>query len=49
MSIEIGKILPIFVQLYKYRDEAYDVYNFTPFESQGSGEAVRLDEFEVPR
>ncbi len=28
---------------------AYDEYDFTPFESQGSGEAVRLDEFEVPR
>ena len=26
---------------------AYDEYEFTPFESQGSGEAVRLDEFEV--
>ena len=26
---------------------AYDQYEFTPFESQGSGEAVRLDEFEV--
>ena len=26
---------------------AYDEYDFTPFESQGSGEAVRLDEFEV--
>ena len=26
---------------------AYDEYAFTPFESQGSGEAVRLDEFEV--
>ena len=25
---------------------AYDEYEFTPFESQGSGEAVRLDEFE---
>jgi len=25
---------------------AYDEYDFTPFESQGSGEAVRLDEFE---
>jgi DNA-directed RNA polymerase subunit beta' len=28
---------------------AYDEYDFTPFESQGSGEAVRLDEYEVPR
>ncbi|MEI6477274.1 MAG: DNA-directed RNA polymerase subunit beta', partial [Actinomycetes bacterium] len=28
---------------------AYDEYDFTPFDSQGSGEAVRLDEFEVPR
>jgi DNA-directed RNA polymerase subunit beta' len=28
---------------------AYDEYDFTPFESQGSGEAVRLDEFEAPR
>jgi len=26
---------------------AYDEYDFTPFESQGSGEAVRLDEFET--
>ena len=26
---------------------AYDEFEFTPFESQGSGEAVRLDEFEV--
>ena len=26
---------------------AYDEYEFTPFEQQGSGEAVRLDEFEV--
>jgi DNA-directed RNA polymerase subunit beta' len=26
---------------------AYDQYEFTPFESQGSGEAVPLDEFEV--
>jgi DNA-directed RNA polymerase subunit beta' len=26
---------------------AYDEYELTPFESQGSGEAVRLDEFEV--
>ena len=26
---------------------AYDEYDFTPFETQGSGEAVRLDEFEV--
>jgi len=25
---------------------AYDEYDFTPFDSQGSGEAVRLDEFE---
>jgi DNA-directed RNA polymerase subunit beta' len=28
---------------------AYDEYDFTPFESAGSGEAVRLDEVEVPR
>ena len=28
---------------------AYDEYDFTPFESQGSGEAVRLDEVEIPR
>ena len=27
----------------------YEEYDFTPFESQGSGEAVRLDDFEVPR
>jgi DNA-directed RNA polymerase subunit beta' len=27
----------------------YQEYDFTPFESQGSGEAVRLDDFEVPR
>ena len=26
---------------------AYDEYDFTPFESQGSGEAVRLDDLEV--
>jgi len=26
---------------------AYDDYDFTPFESQGSGEAVRLDDLEV--
>jgi DNA-directed RNA polymerase subunit beta' len=26
---------------------AYDEYDFTPFETQGSGEAVRLDEFET--
>ena len=26
---------------------AYDEYDFTPFESAGSGEAVRLDEYEV--
>ncbi len=26
---------------------AYDQYEFTPFESQGSGEAVRLDDLEV--
>jgi DNA-directed RNA polymerase subunit beta' len=26
---------------------AYDQYDFTPFESQGSGEAVRLDDLEV--
>jgi DNA-directed RNA polymerase subunit beta' len=26
---------------------AYEDYEFTPFEQQGSGEAVRLDEFEV--
>ena len=26
---------------------AYDEFEFNPFESQGSGEAVRLDEFEV--
>jgi DNA-directed RNA polymerase subunit beta' len=26
---------------------AYNEFEFTPFESQGSGEAVRLDEFEV--
>jgi DNA-directed RNA polymerase subunit beta' len=28
---------------------AYDEYDFTPFDQQGSGEAVRLDEVEVPR
>lgn len=28
---------------------AYDEYDFTPFGQQGSGEAVRLDEVEVPR
>jgi len=28
---------------------AYDEYDFTPFEQQGSGEAVRLDEVEIPR
>ena len=27
----------------------YDEYDFTPFDQQGSGEAVRLDEVEVPR
>jgi DNA-directed RNA polymerase subunit beta' len=28
---------------------AYDEYDFTPFDQQGSGEAVRLDEVEIPR
>lgn len=28
---------------------AYDEYDFTPFDQGGSGEAVRLDEVEVPR
>jgi DNA-directed RNA polymerase subunit beta' len=28
---------------------AYDEYDFTPFDQAGSGEAVRLDEVEVPR
>jgi len=28
---------------------AYDEYDFTPFDQQGSGEAVRLDDVEVPR
>jgi len=28
---------------------AYDEYDFTPFDQQGSGEAVRLDEVEVQR
>lgn len=28
---------------------AYDEYDFTPFDQQGSGEAVRLDEVDVPR
>ena len=28
---------------------AYDEYDFTPFDQQGSGEAVRLDEVEAPR
>ena len=26
---------------------AYDEYDFTPFEAQGSGEAIRLDDIEV--
>ncbi len=28
---------------------AYDEYDFTPFDQGGSGEAVRLDEVEIPR
>jgi DNA-directed RNA polymerase subunit beta' len=28
---------------------AYDEYDFTPFDQQGSGEAVRLDEVDIPR
>jgi len=28
---------------------AYDEYDFTPFDQQGSGEAVRLDEVQIPR
>ncbi len=28
---------------------AYDEYDFTPFDQAGSGEALRLDEVEVPR
>ena len=28
---------------------AYDEYDFTPFDQGGTGEAIRLDEVEVPR
>jgi DNA-directed RNA polymerase subunit beta' len=27
----------------------YDEYDLTPFDTSGSGEAVRLDEVEIPR
>jgi DNA-directed RNA polymerase subunit beta' len=59
-NVIIGKLIPAGTGLARYRVEpteaakaavyaAYDEYDFTPFDQGGSGEAVRLDEVEIPR
>jgi DNA-directed RNA polymerase subunit beta' len=54
-NVIIGKLIPAGTGLAPTEEAkaavyaAYDEYDFTPFDQQGSGEAVRLDEVEVPR